>query len=134
VPTKYKFQKCIKQGLGVRIHFAAKICRFQQLATLRYLVFAYWAAAWYTAAMQPFTPWMWTNASWLNQSRLIYVNAVTVKAIECNVFKKTNSFYDIIKQRLSSTCGPREVSTSFQGNLHFFKPCTCMLSLGKKVQ
>ena len=85
--------------------------------------FAYRAVAWGTATMQLFTRWMWTDASWLNQSRLIYVNAVIVKSLECNVFKKTNSFYDVIKGRSSSTCGPREISTSFPGNLHFFKPC-----------
>jgi len=34
VPTKYKFQKQVKQGLGARIcHFAAKICRFHRFCT-----------------------------------------------------------------------------------------------------
>jgi len=72
--------------------------------------------------MQLFTRWMWTDASWLNQSRLIYVNAEIVKTLECNVFKKTNSFYDVITGRSSSTCRPRKISTSFPGNLHFSSP------------
>ena len=78
--------------------------------------------AWYTAARQLFTRWMWTDASRLNQSKFTYVNAVIIKAVECNVFKKTNFFCDVIKGRSSSTCGPRKISTSFPGNLHFFKP------------
>ena len=65
---------------------------------------------------------MWTDASRLNQSKFTYVNAVIIKAVECNVFKKTNFFCDVIKGRSSSTCGPRKISTSFPGNLHFFKP------------
>jgi len=32
---------------------------------------------------------MWTDASRLHQSKLIYVNTVIVKALKCNVFKKT---------------------------------------------
>jgi len=53
---------------------------------------------------------------------LIYVNAVIVKVVECNIFKKTNSLCDVKKGRSSSICSPREISTSFPGNLHFFIP------------
>jgi len=90
---------------------------------LQYLNFAYWAVAWCTVMMQLFTCWMWTDANRVNQSRLIHVNAVTVEALECNIFKKTNSFCDVINERSPSTCSPREISTSFLGNLHFCKPC-----------
>jgi len=41
----------------------------------------------------------------LNQSKLIHVNTVIVKVLKCNVFKKTNSFCDVIEGRSSSTCG-----------------------------
>ena len=80
-----------------------------------------------------FTRWMWTDAGRLNQSELIYVNAVIVKALECNVFKKTNFFCDVIKGRSSSTCGPREISTSFPGNLHFLKPCLWVIRTMKTL-
>jgi len=70
--------------------------------------------------MQLLTHWMWTNASRLNQSKLIYVNAVMVRALEYNVFK-TNSFCNV-KGWSSSTCGQQKSLTSFSGNLHFFNP------------
>jgi len=81
-------------------------------ALRQYLVFAYQAVAWYTAPMQLFTRWMWIDSSWsIERSRRLW---------KCN--KKTNSFCGVIKGRKSSTCGPREISISFPGNLHFFKP------------
>jgi len=65
---------------------------------------------------------MCADVSWLNEYRLIYVNAVAAKALEYNGFKKTNSFCNVIKGRSSSTCSPREILTSFPGNLHFSSP------------
>jgi len=101
-----------------RRRFSASIC----FAFLQYLVSAYREVAWYTVAIQLFTRWMWTDASRLNQSRLIYVNTVIVEAIECSVFKKTNSFCDVIKGRSSSNCDLREISTASQEICIFSSP------------
>ena len=94
-------------------------------ALLQYLVFACQAAVWYTAVMQLFTHWIWTDASRLNQSKLIYVYAVIVKALECNVSKKTNFFCNVIKKWWSSTCNPRKFRQASQGIHIFFKPWSC---------
>jgi len=110
VAAKHKFWKGVKQGLSMRIcRFVVKICRFHRFcnpSVTRF--FAYGAVAWYTAAMQLFTYWMWTDA---NQSKLMHVNAVIVNNLECNVFKETNSFCDVTKKRSSLTFGPREILT-----------------------
>jgi len=73
--------------------------------SISFLFFVYQAVASYTAAMQPFTRWMWNDTSRLNRFQLIHVNEVIAS------HKDT-----------SSTSSPREFSISFLGKLHFFKP------------
>jgi len=68
------------QELGTRIcNFAAKICRSCTPSSISFLRTR--AEAWYTAAMQLLSHWMWIDGSWLNRFKLIHVNAVIVKLL-----------------------------------------------------
>jgi len=82
VPTKTNFRRGLSKDS--EREFATSRRRFAAptaFALLQYLVFAYRAVAWYTAAMHLFSRWMWIEPSHFMWTQ----------------WKLRNSFCDVIK-------------------------------------
>jgi len=112
--------KNFKRGLDKNSarEFATLRRRFASFVLSQYLVFSYRTVARYTAAMQlDFT----LN---VNRCQVINVNAAIVQLFN-STFSRKPIYFDVIKGKSSSTCGPREISTSFpvSSEISDFTPC-----------
>ena len=122
---KANFQKRVKQGLGAkfptsRVRFAASTA------------FAHRVVAWLLCGDATCKPIRSTRWNVECESMLIgWIDPCERSGSYSWVqrFQENNSFWDIIKSRSSSTWGPREISISFPGSMHFLQPWNIIISV-----